>query len=152
MRNLLHWTVCLAFFTANSTSFGSTEASPFGSWSFLSRNFAKAAALFVFIGPPGCASLHIPRPWAWIPIVANKASNHQFHKHKISTHRYSNYFNPQFIGRYKSTQTHNKVHPNYRLTQTEITLIHLCRLIDAISISSMHTFEVYYYKNLIVYA
>lgn len=45
--------VSLAFFTASSTRSGLIEDNPPGSWSFLSRNFASAAALFVARGPPG---------------------------------------------------------------------------------------------------
>ena len=50
-------TVRLAFWTATSTRSGLIEAKPSGSCSFLSRNFANAAALFVLKGPPGCANL-----------------------------------------------------------------------------------------------
>jgi hypothetical protein len=49
--------VSFAFFTAKFTRSGFRESKPSGCWSFLSRNFAKAAALFVVSGPPGWAIL-----------------------------------------------------------------------------------------------
>lgn len=54
---LLENTVSLAFLTANSRISGLIEDNPSGSLSFLSRNLANAAALFVVNGPPGCANL-----------------------------------------------------------------------------------------------
>lgn len=48
----------MAFFTASSSRSGLIEDNPPGSWSFLSRNFASAAALFVARGPPGWANLN----------------------------------------------------------------------------------------------
>lgn len=54
---LLAFIVSFAFLTANLTRSGFRDSSPSGCWSFLSRNFAKAAALFVVSGPPGWAIL-----------------------------------------------------------------------------------------------
>lgn len=49
--------VALAFSTARSTRSGSSVAAPPGSLSFLLRNLASAAALFVAKAPPGWANL-----------------------------------------------------------------------------------------------
>lgn len=49
--------VALAFATARSTRSGSSVAAPPGSFSFLLRNLANAAALFVAKAPPGWANL-----------------------------------------------------------------------------------------------
>lgn len=53
--------VALAFATARSTRSGSSVAAPPGSFSFLLRNLANAAALFVAKAPPGWANLENER-------------------------------------------------------------------------------------------